>query len=313
MIAKTNTKKQLKLMQQISFYIKALRAMPFFVRLAFLSIGNGDDGFDRYARKYGGLRNANKHRFLLITSLRGLGILNYKNPEDSGELGFIKTLMEGNDAENHLIIDAGANIGNFALWALSSTKYSKVISFEPNPSACVECRTNLRDYRERWSLIEKAVGNECKEAVIWDYAEESGSSHASLYKEVLENIHGADAKAIRIYQTTIDTELASTNSEVTLIKIDIEGHELSALQGSRETIRRHKPKAILIEFNEMNAVSGSSFYNISREIGPDYEPFRLLPGGDLLPLKSLPIVETEIYAFQNIAFMRRETSVLRDA
>ena len=41
-------------------------------------------------------------------------------------------------------------------------------------------------------------------------------------------------------------------------------------------------------------------------IGSAYEPFRLLPGGQLLPLKNLPPLFTEIYAYQNIVFLRSD-------
>jgi hypothetical protein len=38
--------------------------------------------------------------------------------------------------------------------------------------------------------------------------------------------------------------------KVTLIKIDVEGHELKALFGARQTIRKHKPELFIETFEE---------------------------------------------------------------
>jgi FkbM family methyltransferase len=299
----TRNARQSGLLSRLRLYKDVWDVLPFFIRLAFLMVRQSENGFDNYARHYCHPEYVNKHRFLLRTSLRGLGILNYKTPEDSGEIGFVSAFLRDLDNEDSLVVDVGANSGEFASLVLRSTRKIKVISYEPNPSSCKACRSNLAAYGDRWSIIEKAIGNECTQTVMWDYSSDSGSPHASLYKEVIENVHHSEATSIHITQTTIDNELGQSNLRIALLKYDIEGHELKALEGSSEVIRKYQPKAILIEFNEMNAVSSASFYRISQEIGHQYEPYRLLPEGRLLPLGGLPIVETELYAFQNIVFL----------
>ena len=56
----------------------------------------------------------------------------------------------------------------------------------------------------------------------------------------------------------------------------------------------------------MNIYSKTTFYDIKKIIGKNYEPFRLLPGGGLLAMNNLTPLFSEIYAYQNIAFLSKE-------
>ena len=47
---------------------------------------------------------------------------------------------------------------------------------------------------------------------------------------------------------TLDDELRGVDAPVSVIKIDVEGYELSVLKGAAETLRRHRP-VLLIEYN----------------------------------------------------------------
>ena len=69
------------------------------------------------------------------------------------------------------------------------------------------------------------------------------------------------AAASKIPMTTIDAIMSEYDEEcVVLIKMDIEGSELNALIGAKQTIDRHKPP-ILIEINEeaLNSCGTSPF------------------------------------------------------
>ena len=104
--------------------------------------------------------------------------------------------------------------------------------------------------------------------------------------------------------------MENITGDVCLLKIDTEGHEQEVLLGSLLFIKNNPPSAILIEFNEMNAISGTHYHRLKSLIGNAYEAYRLLPGGRLLPLKDLPPLFTEIYAYQNIVFIRSDIKSL---
>ena len=50
---------------------------------------------------------------------------------------------------------------------------------------------------------------------------------------------------IDIKLSTIDYEVDYTNEIIKLLKIDVEGHELEVMQGSKNLILMHKPFIIL--------------------------------------------------------------------
>ena len=95
-----------------------------------------------------------------------------------------------------------------------------------------------------------------------------------------------------------------------LTQVDTEGHEQEVLLGSRSLIENRHPPAILIEFNEMNVISGTHYHRPKSIVGVTCDAYRLLPGGQLLPLKNLPPLLTEIYAYQNIVFIRSDIKLL---
>ena len=146
---------------------------------------------------------------------------------------------------------------------------------------------------------------------MYDYEETDGSGHASLYSEVFTEIHHSDSiSSISIELTTIDIEIKNIDGNICLLKIDAEDHEQEVLLGSRSLIENRSPPAIMIEFNEMNVISGTHYHRLKSIVGVTYDAYRLLPGGQLLLLKNLPPLLTEIYAYQNIVFIRSYIKLL---
>lgn len=245
------------------------------------------------------------NKLLFLIGARGLGILNYKSEYLCGERGFLRNFLANYDSDSYVVIDVGANVGQFASCVLGCTEAIKVRSYEPNPNAC----RRLKEYElfntVRHSLVEKGVSDCISESVIYDYQPGMGSSHSSLYREVITGIHKSElVSPVKIELTTLDSDLARLSARIAVLKIDTEGHERSVLEGARKIIATNPPFSILIEFNEMSAVSRTHFHDILRLVGPSYVPYRLLPGGHLLPLANEIPFYTEIYAFQNLIFLR---------
>ena len=55
----------------------------------------------------------------------------------------------------------------------------------------------------------------------------------------------------------------------------------------------------------MNINSGVHYRDFLDRLGASYLPFRLLPAGELLSLDEQSPLYTELYAFQNIVFLRK--------
>ncbi len=145
-----------------------------------------------------------------------------------------------------IFVDIGANIGAYTLIASKMvTKYGKVFAFEPAKHVYDQLLRNIslnqfENIRlEKLALFDKKTKLELKissnanlgMSSIHDHDEETGEI------EVVEAISG-DEYFKQIAPSRMD-----------LIKLDIEGAELFALQGLKQTIEKFRP-LILIELSE---------------------------------------------------------------
>lgn len=245
-----------------------------------------------------------KWNFLLLRfSLRGLGILNFYNDRVSGEKYFIEEILPKYVDKNPILIDVGGNIGRFSIMLIEKFPNSKLHIFEPHPlnfKKLIDC--NLP---ENACINNMALGKKEGSFEIFDYFEGDGSEHASIYKEVIEDIHGKKSISHEIKMTTLDRYIHDRNiDKVDFLKVDVEGEELNVFRGSLESINKTLIKVIQFEFNEMNVWSKTFFIDFTNLLN-NYNFYRMLPKG-LLPLKKYKAVRHEIFAFQNIVAIRKD-------
>lgn len=235
------------------------------------------------------------NKFLYGLSLRGLGILNYESDKLSGEEYFIEHHLPTN--KSGVVLDVGANIGKYSKLVRKTNKYIDIYAFEPHPVTYQSLARNMISVDVR--TYNMGIGAKEGSLTLYDYAEEDGSSHASLYKDVIEKIHRKSSVAHEISIISLDNFVADNKIDgVSLLKIDTEGHELEVLKGFERNIRSNKVKLIHFEFNEMNMVSKVCFKDFW-DLLPNYDFFRMLPDG-LVPIENYSPVFCEIYAYQNI-------------
>lgn len=236
-----------------------------------------------------------------------LGILQYQTPLISGEEYFLTKVMPdlmASSSSRPLFLDAGANEGNYAAVVLKAFHDCDVHCFEPNPPTFARLAERFgRDARVRLNRV--AVGEAAAVAEIFDYAEREGSSHASLYAEVLTTQHRAElltrtaVPVIRLDDYIRENQL----SEISLLKLDLEGHELAAIKGAEATIRERLVAVVHFEFNEMNVISRTFLRDFYTAL-PGYAFFRLRQDG-LIPLGPYN-ARHEVFQYQNIVALRTD-------
>ncbi len=239
---------------------------------------------------------------LFQLSIRGLGVLNYSNEHLTGEKGWLINYLTGE--KNPIILDIGANIGNYSKLILKINSSAVIYAFEPHPVTFKKLIKNIQDLDIRAFNI--GVGDNIGNMELYDYDINDGSSHASLYKSVITDLHKCNSVSHIVKIINIDKFLEKENiNKVDLMKIDTEGNEYKVLIGAKSSIEAKKIKAIQFEFNEMNIVSKASFKDFW-DILYNYKFYRLLPGGELLEIKKYNPLMTEIYGFQNIVAILKE-------
>ncbi len=243
--------------------------------------------------------------YLYNLSLRGMGILNYENSEISGEKFLLENLLK-NAPKKSVIIDIGANIGNYAKKCMEINRNITLYAFEPHPKTFISLQKNAKEFH--FTAVNQGCGETNDMLMIYDYADNNGSSHASLYEDVIEKIHQSKKIATQVQIIKLDDFTSEKKIQhIYLLKIDTEGHELSVLKGAKELLNHQSIDYIQFEFNEMNTISKTFLRNFA-EILSNYKFFRLLPdgivsiGGD----KGYNSYLLEIFAFQNIIAVRND-------
>lgn len=234
-------------------------------------------------------------RFLLL-SLNGLGILNYKSPEISGELSFLKKMVPALKSDS-VILDVGANVGGYSNLIREYNKQVQIYAFEPHYKTFENLQKNA--VKNQYKALNLACGEKRAKLELYDYEERDGSSHASLYKEAIVELRQSKIVSHAVDVIDLDSFLFERNIEkVSLLKLDVEGNEYRVLQGLKKAIDQGKIEVIHFEFNEMNIFS-RVFFKDFQDLLKDYRLFRMLPN-HLLPLDTYSPLLCEIFAYQNI-------------
>jgi FkbM family methyltransferase len=139
------------------------------------------------------------------------------------------------------VLDVGANIGFHTLESWHAVgNMGRVISIEASSKHAAAIRRNLgANNLPTGDVINVAVGDHDGEVTL--SLPEGGN-------QGMFGINAGNDEAFTIPLRRID-DLLCDLSRLSVIKMDIEGSELWALQGAAKTIRRHKP-AILVEIND---------------------------------------------------------------
>jgi len=134
------------------------------------------------------------------------------------------------------VLDVGANIGNHSIYF--SQNFKNVVAFEPVQRNCWIFKANLHLNRiSNVDLIEVALSNSNGELVCAHY--DANDTNMVLHKSNEAPLLGSD-----IVQASVGDEQLAQREEstpISLIKIDVEGHEPEVIQGLRSTIMEHKP------------------------------------------------------------------------
>lgn len=234
-------------------------------------------------------------------SLRGMGILNYENDKISGEKFFLKKLTK--ICDNSVLFDIGANVGNYSNALIKMSPNSKIYAFEPHPKTFKHLKAQA--IQHNYIAVNVACSDGEGILKLYDYSgEQGGSSHASLYQDVINEIHKESSECWEVDVITIDEFVKQNNiNRIKFMKIDTEGNELKVLLGAKQSIKNQIIDIIQFEFNEMNTISKVFFKDIY-DFLDEYLFYRILPDG-LVSLGEYDSILWEIFAYQNIVAVRK--------
>jgi FkbM family methyltransferase len=160
-------------------------------------------------------------------------------------------------------IDVGGNKGDFALLAARLTgETGKVLCFEPEPSNCHWIRQSAK--------LNGYVHIDVREVALSDF---DGTAQLHLGRQsgshtLLSNQPGRDVGVITVRTTTLDSILQTLSvARVDVMKIDVEGAELSVLAGARQTLLANPGIVLLIDIHPFLGVEPAKVCGVLSERG----------------------------------------------
>ncbi|WP_416982808.1 FkbM family methyltransferase [Streptomyces sp. T028] len=142
-------------------------------------------------------------------------------------------------AKSTTIADVGAHVGYFSMIAALANPQATIHAFEPVDMIHARLSVNVRSNGvQNVKLYQAGVSSE----EGWAEISVRFSGNLLSTGSTLEHA-AADAEQKRIRLRALDEVFAETRLD--LMKIDVEGHELSVLRGARQVLKRDRPTVML--------------------------------------------------------------------
>lgn len=212
----------------------------------------------------------------------GLRGMNYgwgTSVKDSGEIKVMDRILSQNQKDANLIFfDVGANIGTYSKMLIEKSKDRnyRIYAFEPSLRTFNTLTQNIKN--PKCILNNFGFSNENNEVNL--YTNEDLSGLASVYQRNLDFIDIKMDKIEKISVKKMDDYCIENNiSEITFLKIDVEGNELSVLNGAKKLLSENKIKYIQFEFGGCNIDSRTYFKDFYDLLNEKYKVYRILRDG----------------------------------
>lgn|SRR5574341_1414143 len=155
---------------------------------------------------------------------------------------FETELVKKEIKKGYVVLDIGANIGYYTLiFAKLVGENGKVFAFEPDPVnfALLKKNVEINGYRNV-ILVRKAVSNKSEHIRL--YLSEDNKGDARIYDSA------DDRESIEIDAIRLDDYFKNYNGRIDFIKMDIQGAEGRAVEGSTLILQKNEKLKVVTEF-----------------------------------------------------------------
>lgn len=199
----------------------------------------------------------NGSRLLVTRGATGATGNFYCGLDEQDEMGFALHVLRRGD----VFVDIGANVGSYTV--LAASLGARVVAAEPIPNTFDRLTANVRLNEMQSSVTAHRVGLSDKNGTLRFTTSYDTINHVMAKSE---NLPGADVPVV-----TLDSILRGESP--TLVKIDVEGHELPVLMGAATTLASASLLAVIVETNGSGlryGISDAQLYGLMEVRG--FEP-----------------------------------------
>jgi len=181
-----------------------------------------------------------------------------------------------------VIFDVGGNIGSWSKKMREQIEGGSIYIFEPQPT-CQTAIVNLK--LTKVNLVPAVVSETAGESALITSSDTDGT--ASLHRREDSYFENLNYNEIRVKAIVLDEFITEKGIEfVDFVKMDIEGHEFSALKGLRKSIENARVGAFSFEFGSGNLNSRTCFRDFWQLLSPRFHLFRITPGKALIKVQA---------------------------
>lgn len=187
-------------------------------------------------------------------------------------------------APNSTAVDVGASVGNYALaMARAVGDAGRVLAIEANPTVFKELQHSTSGAKNVTAL-NVAASSHSGTADLFIPLDEHGHRQEPI--ATLERRTHLRGNTVSVNAVTLDELLVDADA-VSIVKIDVEGHEGEVLAGAVETIRRHRP-AFVMEIETQHLVDRTVGDVVGVLTGQGYSCFGL-HGDERIPWEQFDV------------------------
>lgn len=219
---------------------------------------------------------------LFKLSLLSMNIGGGSNFKESGEERALKFVLSKLPSNSKLtFFDVGANVGGYSEMLLTQLKeinnQYKIFAFDPAKEN-IDLLNNKFKNEANVKIIPYGIGETNGNVTL--YSDSPNSGLASLYKRNLEFVSKDMNQSQQVQIISLD-EFCKDNQieKIDFLKMDIEGHEFSALKGAQRLLANKGIKFIQFEFGGANIDSRTYFKDFYYLLEPNFEIYRILKHG----------------------------------
>lgn len=207
----------------------------------------------------------------------------FSKAELNGEYRFLRQYIR----PGMTIFDIGANVGHYSQFVLSLQRNVAAIHcFEPVTATYQELAANLQTQLNSGTrLVLNNMGLSNQPGVTYINVYDQHSEWNSLYDVHVDN-HVGDAENIKVTKqeiklSTVDQYVGEQQIQcVDLMKLDVEGSELSVLEGARHSLEAGIIRCVQFEYNVPFMKSGATLAAMFQLLSScGFAVYRLLPLG----------------------------------
>jgi len=160
-------------------------------------------------------------------------------------------------------LDLGANIGTFSV--LAAMHGCQVYAYEPERENCIMARANvaLNGLEDRIRVFERGVVPPTHQGNLFDLHVCNGKRNKYRHT-IMDNYTGRVRRRVKVHCSSLSEIISSVPGDITGIKMDIEGSEISILENLRDIPK--SLKYLVFEYSFDFSLSVGRFKTIIRRL-----------------------------------------------